>query len=370
MIYTLTDKKYQFRYSFDTDTGAYIRTGILNDEGKDTGEDPFMGSFPHLIDVGVMGSCRHGRDGRCMAMGTDCYQSGHTISQTDMSVDDFEWIARQCRGRCNQLALGGRGDPDEHEDFEELLRISRRYDLVPNFTTSGYGMNEEKADIISQYCGAVAVSFYRAEYTYDTIRLLVEAGVKTNIHYVVGSNTIDEAVKRLKDNDFPPGVNAVIFLLYKPVGEGRAENMLNADDDRVRAFFESIELDHPFKVGLDSCSVPGVVDFCKAIDPSSLEACEAARFSCYIGPDMVMSPCSFDRELKFAVSLKGTTIDEVWNSQAFEAFRSIQRDSCRDCEKKPLCMGGCPIIPESTLCKRFYIPKVSLLNRGKLEKAP
>jgi len=36
------------------------RSGILDKDGRDTGIDPFMASFPHLLDVGIMGHCAHG----------------------------------------------------------------------------------------------------------------------------------------------------------------------------------------------------------------------------------------------------------------------------------------------------------------------
>ena len=55
MRYIINDSKYHFMSAFDTKTGAYVRTGVLDANGKDTGVDPFMASFPHLIDVGVMG---------------------------------------------------------------------------------------------------------------------------------------------------------------------------------------------------------------------------------------------------------------------------------------------------------------------------
>ena len=123
-----------------------------------------------------------------------------------MTVDDFRWIAEQCNGR---------GDPDQHEHFEDLLRISRENNLVPNFTTSGNGMTPELAALCRKYCGAVAVSWYRSEYTLNAIQILLDAGVKTNIHYVLGKNSIDEAFDRLARNDFPARINAVIFLLHK-----------------------------------------------------------------------------------------------------------------------------------------------------------
>ena len=129
MKYRIVDKKYRFYSIFDTETGAYLRTGILDDNGKDTGTDPFMGSFPNLIDVGVMGHCIHGKTGLCAKAGIGCYQSGLTIEKPNMSVDDFRWIAEQCRHKSNQFALGGRGDPDQHEHFEELLKICRENDI-------------------------------------------------------------------------------------------------------------------------------------------------------------------------------------------------------------------------------------------------
>ena len=353
MKYVIRDIKYRFRTAFDTETGAYIRTGILDSEGKDTGVDPFMASFPHLIDVGVMGHCIHGKTGLCAKAGIGCYQNGLFVEQPNMSVDDFRWIAEQCRGRCNQLALGGRGDPDQHERFEELLKIARENRLVPNFTTSGYGMTEKLAKICRKYCGAVAVSWYRSDYTRNAIQTLLDAGVKTNIHYVLGRNSIDEAVERLREEDFPEGINAVIFLLHKPAGQGSKENVLMVDDPRVKDFFELLDRIHPFKVGMDSCNVPGAIRFCKRVIPESLDTCEGARFSCYIGPDMIMVPCSFDQKRIYQVSLREYSIEEAWNSDAFEKFRDCMRKSCPVCNYRNLCMGGCPLMPEIVFCDRM-----------------
>ena len=350
MKYIINDKKYHFKSAFDTETGAYVRTGILNEKGEDTGVDPFMASFPHLIDVGIMGHYIHGKTGLCVKAGIGCYQSGLTIERPNMMVEDFKWIAEQCKGRCNQLALGGRGDPDQHEYFEELLQICRENNLVPNFTTSGYGMTPEIAALCKKYCGAVAVSWYRSEYTLRAIQMLLDAGVKTNIHYVVGKNTIDEAIERFSKNDFPKGINAVILLLHKPAGLGSVENMLSVTDSRVKVLFSEVEKRHPFKVGMDSCNVPGALRFCKKINTESLDTCEGGRYSCYIGADMIMVPCSFDQKKKYEVSLRDCSIEDAWNSDAFEQFRAHLRGACPNCDKKELCMGGCPLMPEIVFC--------------------
>ena len=360
MRYMIEDKKYRFRTAFDTETGAYVRTGILDENGADTGVDPFMASYPHLIDVGIMGHCIHGKTGLCAKAGIGCYQSGMLVEQANMTVEDFRTIAEQSRGKCNQFALGGRGDPDQHEHFEKILQICRENVLVPNFTTSGYGMTPGIAALCKKYCGAVAVSWYRSEYTLKAIEALLNAGVRTNIHYVLGRNSIDEAISRLKNDDFPKGVNAVIFLLHKPVGQGTEENMLAADDPRVAEFFSLVEQPHKFKVGMDSCNVPGAINFCTSILPESLDTCEGGRFSCYIGADMVMVPCSFDQTRKYGVSLREmsipeNSITEAWNSKPFEQFREKMRRACPDCERREQCLGGCPLMPEIVLCKQLTL---------------
>ena len=50
------DRKNRFVSMFDPKTGFYARSGVIDENGKDTGVDPFMTSYPELIDVGVMGT--------------------------------------------------------------------------------------------------------------------------------------------------------------------------------------------------------------------------------------------------------------------------------------------------------------------------
>lgn len=353
MRYTVHDKKYHYKYFFDTETGLYMRTGILDESGRDTNIDPFMASFPHLIDVGIMGHCIHGESGLCKAAGVQCYQSGYSIKKPDMTVEDFESIARQCRHITNQLALGGRGDPDQHKEFEQILQICQANDLVPNYTTSGFGTTDKQVQLTKRYCGAIAVSWYRSRYTEAAIQRFVDAGCRTNIHYVLSKNTLAEAVERLSGKGFAKGINAVIFLMHKPVGQGEWGNMVSIDDPLLEKFCRLVdEHEYPYKIGFDSCSVPMLVDLCPNIANITLDTCEGGRYSCYISSEMVMSPCSFDREEKYGVSLRGTTIREAWESPQFDAFRDSLRISCRECPDRGICMGGCPIVPEVVLCSR------------------
>ena len=217
------DKKNKFVSMFNPKTGFYMRSGVIKD-GKDTGVDPFMTSFPELLDIGIMGHCVHGASGLCIKSGVQCYQNGLKTKFPNMSFENFKRIVDECKGKTFQFALGGRGDVDQHEDFEKILRYCRENGIVPNFTSSGLGFTDEIVELCKELCGAVAISWYRQEHTYRAIQMLLDAGIKTNIHYVLGNNSIDEAIQRLEENDFQKGINAIIFLLHKPVGLGQESN--------------------------------------------------------------------------------------------------------------------------------------------------
>ena len=336
---------------FNETTGHYVRSGIIKN-GVESAEDPFMASFPELLDVGIMGHCRHGQSGLCLQAGVECYQDGLHANAPNMALEDFEEIVRQCRGKTYQIALGGCGDPDQHEHFADILETCHQAGIVPNFTTSGLGLNSELAQLCKKHCGAVAVSWYRSTYTLRAIDLLFQADVKTNIHYVVSNSTIEEAVTRLKERSFPVGVNAIVFLLHKPVGLGSQAQVLKCDDLRVKEFLElACGGNHGYKIGFDSCSIPGLISQSIDVNQDSVDTCEGARWSAYITSDMLMLPCSFDNQSKrWAVDLRSHTIQETWVSSVFEDFRRYFRQSCPDCEHRSACMGGCPICREVVLC--------------------
>lgn len=346
-------KEKDFVSFFDETTGEYVRTGII-ENGKDSGREPFMASFPELLDIGIMGHCIHGQKGLCMQAGVECYQNGLHRKDTNMSIEDFENIAKQCSGRTFQFALGGCGDPDQHENFEDILKICKREGTVPNFTTSGFGMTEVIASLCKEYCGAVAVSWYRSEYTVRAIKLLIKAGVKTNIHYVLSKDTIGEAVERLAAHTFPDDINAIVFLLHKPVGLGKLQNVITVQNEMLDKFIKIVDSDETgYKIGFDSCTVPALINRTNNINVDSLDTCEGARWSAYVSSDMKIMPCSFDnQDMQWAVNLRKYTIEEAWQSNEFESFRKYFRIACPNCTKREACMGGCPIKPEIVLCDR------------------
>ena len=386
-----------YKSVFNPNTGFYMRT-----DDKYTGKDVFAAPFPELIDIGIMETCVC--SGMCQV---DCYQKACDRTGSNMSLSDYQRIIDECKGKVYQVALGGAGDPDTHENFREILEYSAANNIVPNFTTSGIAMTKEKADLCRRYCGAVAVSqhsklrkvvlwkeknnehvekyvdtfaevhdyldddwsltdsignddeytykeiYFESEisYTYQAIQTLLEAGVKTNIHYVLSAESIDEAIVRLENNAFPKGINAVVFLLYKPVGLGKQDKVLKYTDERLQKFFKLVEKNNfPFKIGFDSCSCSGLVNFCKEMDFSVVDYCEGGRFSMYISADMKAFPCSFANQTDTGIDIKSSSIKAAWDK--FEYFRERLSNSCLGCSKREYCMGGCPLLSSITLCNR------------------
>lgn len=350
MKITKVDRKYRFVSTFDTDTGYYERTGVFKGE-YETPEDPFMASYPELLDVGILGHCDHAS--QCTV---GCYQGGLQNQKPNMSLKDYKSIIDQSKGKLFQIALGGHGDPNKHEDFEEILRYTREANIVPNYTTSGLNLSDREVELTKKYCGAVAVSWYRADYTVEALRKFTEAGCITNIHYVLSNKTIDEAIDYLKHSFAFPGafgsINAIIFLTHKNVGCGSAADLLDVNDPRLKEFFSLVSNDHPFRIGFDSCAVPGLVNFTTGLDQDSFDGCEGATFSGYISSDMQIIPCSFDQEFKWGVDLKKYSIKEAWVSPQFDDFRDKIKNNCKGCRDVALCKSGCPIKREIVLCNR------------------
>ena len=349
---TRVDHTYRFVTVFDPKTGFSIRSDVIDQQGNYTGKDPFMAEFPELLDIGIMGHCTHGLSGLCALSKVECYQSGDHIIEPNMPLQRFRNIIDQCKDRTFQVALGGRGDPDQHEDFEEILEICTQNEVVPNLTTSGIGLDDHKISLIKKHCGAAAISWYRQDYTLQAIQRLIDAKVKTNIHYVISNSTIDEAIERMEEDKWPKGINRIIFLLHKPVGLGSERNVLDANDVKVQYFFGLFnKKEHIDKAGFDSCCVPGLLSNTSNIDIQTIEPCEAGRFSAYISSDSRLYPCSFEKKAEVSIDLSSTSIEEAWDSEVFRQFRKRYLNKCPNCKLVNHCYGGCPILNQINSCK-------------------
>lgn len=350
------DHENKFVSQFDGNSGLYIRTGVLKDTldiHSDTGVDPFMSYFPELIDIGIMNKCVCSK-----VCNVDCYQKACERTGDNMSLENFKRIIKQCEKKVFQVALGGAGDPDTHENFAEILEACHQSNIVPNYTTSGIALNNKTVELSKKYCGSVAISEHFADYTDKAVEMLLFNGVRTNIHYVLGKHTIRKAIDILNGKvRYRKGINALVFLIYKPVGLGTEDKVLNPSDPEVVEFFRAVDNRKcNFKIGFDSCSSSGIANFSKNYGKESIDYCEAARFSMYIDANMNAMPCSFaNQDSNWFVKLDindNDSIKKAWDSPLFENFRNILRHKCYTCCDKSACSGGCPLINKITLCNR------------------
>ena len=321
------------------------KLGIEILKGKN-GIDPFKTELPLLIDVGIMGSCKN----NCYF----CYQG--RSSEPHMTLENFKLIIDQVKHHTNQVALGGRGDPNLHPQFKEIVEYSRNNGVVPNYTTSGNGLTDEQIEI-SKLCGAVAVSEYQQDFTYDAINRLMKAGIKTNIHMIFSRPNYYTVMKIIygyspwniltyakkshscKNSKFDISkLNAVIFLLFKPQGEGKNKRNLIPTPMQIEAFANKVfNSNCEFKIGMDSCLVNHVLKYFNPteIQKMSIDTCESSRMSVYVSPSMQLIPCSFANHSEWGVQInRKKDIEYIWNrSMKFKQFRSRLK-------KNPSC---CPV---------------------------
>ena len=197
-------------------------------------------------------------------------------------------------------------------------------------------------------CGAVAVSVSSPEkFSNIAIHRFIDAGIKTNIHFILSKETHHIAQGILFGYyDFGGGgidltkLNAVIFLLFKPQGKGK-ELDWKLDDRKLRIFSKMLISDFPLAVrqskglnymlGADSCLINKVMKSGVELTDDQLESidtCEGGRMSVYVTNDFKLVPCSFGNHSE-GISLRDMPVKDAWNTDLFKKFRErLFEDKC------------------------------------------
>ena len=329
---------------FNPNSGFFAR---VEDPGY--GEPFWAEHGPELLDIAITNWCDRG----CAF----CYRMSDE-SGWHMSLENYEEIIRQAHAlHVFQVALGG-GNPNQHPQFAEILRLTReKYGIVPNYTTNGRGLTQAVINATAKYCGAVAVSAYPPyDETANAIAVLLSQGVTTNTHYILTSRTVDTAIGWLnRPPAFLERANAIVFLNYKPVGRSADERLLVNKSPHVEQFFElATNGRRRFRIGFDTCTATGLARFGSASE-ISLEGCDAGRFSLFVSEKMEVYPCSFMVEAGYCgIPLKGSSLAEIWrNHEGFRWIRTKHAEKgCADCTTPRQCLAGCPLFPKMNLCAR------------------
>lgn len=328
-----------YKTVFSQKTGFFVR---LEEDGYD---EPFWSEDgPELLDLSITSYCE-----KCCDF---CYRHANP-SGRHMSLNDVEYIIKQAK-KCGvlQIALGG-GNPNQHPEFVEILRLIRDNNIVPSYTSNGEGLSNNVLEATKKYCGAMALSLYPPYGKYEVIaKRITDLGIKLNLHVIIKKDTIDLLTLWFKE---PPVwfdyINAVIVLNYKPIGG--SQDLMIRNSERLKAFYECASACKSVKIGFDSCCVPGIVTWMN-VNPALIDSCEAARFSAFISEDMKMYPCSFMADTEKCGDLRKDRLINIWQSHpVFVKHReAIRNNSCAGCIHQMICNGGCVFMPEINQCQR------------------
>ncbi len=342
------------RHSIDYNFVADSETGVTMRWGKNLSDNPHVAPLPELVDISISNHCSKG----C----TYCYRNSTTNNEF-ISLEDYEYILKSLNdekwGNVFQVALGG-GEPLEHPNFIEILKITRKYNVIPNFTTNGINITPELASEIKSFIGAAAISYSDVELIPSSnANIFIREGIKTNIHFILDIQSIKQAIRILKGeyNEVLNGFNSIIFLTFKPFGRGTEDLCLKLNDD-LKEFCLLVDNNNcSISVGFDSCFMPMLMHFTNT-PMDFIEACECAFFSAYIDEKLVVKPCSFTNNHLDNYNLKEHSFNTIWNKH-WDAYRKAQINDCqKECKNTDNCRGGCPYYNQINLCKTNVSSKV------------
>jgi radical SAM protein with 4Fe4S-binding SPASM domain len=161
----------------------------------------------------------------------------------------------------------------------------------------------------------------------------------------------------IKENKIPKGINALILLNYKNIGQGDVSNVITGNEPNLKELFSLLDSKLDYRIGLDSCSCQFVGKFMKNVASQSVASCDSGVFSAYISPSGIFTPCSFDQAQAYGIDLNTHTVEEAWNSLQFEIFRDKQRNGlesgkCKSCEHHIDVCKPCVLVPDINICAR------------------
>ena len=256
--------------------------------------------LPDLVDFEVSTRCDFGCN--------FCYKSNKS-SGTYISSEDFEKVIKKLPKSICQCALGI-GNVNQPNLFE-LMDILIANGIKPNITINGDKLTKEILDNLSSRCGAIAISHYSDDLTFNAVyELATVRGMKQiNIHSFLSENTYQKCldlVEKIEKDERLKDLNAVVFLSMKKRGNALKNNYTSLSKEKFD-YLSNLLLDKKLKFGWDSCSCQHfirslenrndknkIIEYC---DP-----CEACIGSSYISLENggTYYPCSFCEGIEYA----------------------------------------------------------------------
>lgn len=323
-------------YIFNKQNGQMITWG------KSIHEDPEKFPGPTIADIEISTSC----DGVNGQLCNFCYKANNPFGK-NMSFETFQRVFDNLPKTITQIAFGADSKARSNPDIWKIMEYSKNNGVVPNITVAE--IDDEVADKLAFYCGAVAVSRYADKNVcYDSVKKLTDRRMEqVNIHMMISEGTFDRAVETIydmKDDERLSKMNAIVFLSLKQKGRGVNHSVLSQEK-----FNELVKLGNELGIsyGFDSCSS---LKFFKSLSENDYKKfkdmimpCESTLESSYINVNGDFFPCSFmegTEDWKTGLDVENTSnfINAIWNNERVECFRQTllktKRSNsfgCRDC---------------------------------------
>ena len=328
-------KSENYNFIFDKNTGFFARWGKTEDD------DPqFSPVGPEIADIEISTICR-GVDG--VGVCKFCYKK-NTPNGENMSLETFKKLFHKLPKHLTQIAFGI-GDIDSNPDMWEIFDYAKANGVIPNVTVNGEGITDEIADRLASTCGAVAVSLYDKDKTFDTIKKLTDRGMtQVNIHFMISEETYDKAMNLINDRIHDSRIaklNAIVFLSLKPKGRAILNNFTRLPQEKFEKLV-NYALDMSIGIGFDSCSAQKFLLAVKDHEnyeqfETLSEPCESTLFSSYFNTKGEFFPCSFIEGTKGwetginIINNGSEFLKDLWNEDRTKEFRA-KTIKCRECK--------------------------------------
>ena len=307
--------------------------------------------LPEIADIELSTSC-HGVKG--IGPCSFCYKSNHPQinGEGNMSLDTFKKLFNKLIPTITQIAFGIT-DIDANPDMWEIFNYCRNNGVIPNVTINGDRMAPELFDKLASTMGAVAVSFYNKNLTYNAIKELTNRGMKQcNIHYMLSTETYDNAFKLMKDiktDSRLKSLNALVFLSLKKKGRS-VDNAYSILSNEKFKNIVDYALNNNIPIGFDSCTQPKFVKVIQSRPNAKniekyTESCESTLNSLYINSLGFFYPCSFSENVKNAPGdwSEGINVLEIDNFMKDVWLAKKTRDFANITINNKTCGIACPI---------------------------
>lgn len=331
---------------------------------------------------------------RCPVACDDCYLDAGPHRGEDPDPDallaDLDALADL---GVMEIALGG-GEAGLRKDLLALCDAVRARGMVPNLTTSGFGVTEALAHRLRGRVGQVNVSLDGLDEAYRDVRgwdgravalraldHLRAACVRVGVNTVLTRANL-EGLEAMADALAARGVAEWQWVRFKPAGRGRDtwDRLAPSPDDLATLWPRLVAIEQ--RTGLVMRVDCALVPFVAARAPSPDLAARLGVTGCNGGEslwtrtaDGRWAPCSFAHELVDGHAT-GDPRDR-WQDEpvatAWRARASAPPEPCNTCTWQAVCRGGCRIVARhltgDALAPDPQCPRVRAWADGSLESA-